>query len=474
MYLMDDKMPLELRTERFTLKEVFPARAKKYAQKLHRKADEIEFVRKGIPIDPADISIDDGERAAIRLVTTPRLDRDYEILLPDGAILDDFRQSPSVFWGHDYQRLPVGHDAWVKIEKRGILAKTLYANHQFAEDVFQCVKHGDLSSNSVGFVPVEWVGPSDKGFRAVADLLEKDYGVPREEIAKARRVYTKWIMLEHSDVGVASNAHALNLAVSKGELNLCDSFKHDMGMDAIEAEKKEEPTVEAKILDDAGKPSTYDIMEAINSVLSIPEPPEGRPHEWRYVCELYPTDYPSGHCIFIHGGESIGYSQYRQDYTYADGEAKLIGLPVEVVASYTDKAAPISAPVETAPVTEKGTGAPIADTVTPAPDLAAMLQAISTRLDGIEARLAPKPEPVEGGAGSIVLPPPADFIALDPEPDILASIDAPAPKSLAVIASKSDDITAENVVAIIDKLDLRAVIQDAVVLALDKARGRVR
>ena len=82
---------MELRTDRYKLKEIFPERAKRYAQKLHIKADEIEYVRKGIPIDPSDITIEEGERAAIRLITTPRLDRDGEILLPDGAILDDFR-----------------------------------------------------------------------------------------------------------------------------------------------------------------------------------------------------------------------------------------------------------------------------------------------------------------------------------------------------------------------------------------------
>ena len=129
----------ELRTDRYKLKEIFPDKAKAYAQKLKIKAGELEYVRKGIPIDPKDIEIKEGERAAIRLVTTPHLDRDGEILIPHGAILDDFRQSPSVMYAHDYRGLPIGSDQWIKQVKQGILAKTVYAKHQFAEDVYQCV-----------------------------------------------------------------------------------------------------------------------------------------------------------------------------------------------------------------------------------------------------------------------------------------------------------------------------------------------
>ena len=212
---------MELRTDRFKFKELFPDKAKKFAQKLHIKADELDFVRKGIPIDPKDIEIKEGERAAIRLITTPHLDRDSEILIPHGAMLDDFRQSPSVLFGHDYKSLPIGHDQWIKVVKEGIVAKTAYATHQFAEDVFQCVKHKDLNSNSVGFIPLESVKPEDKKqFQVIQDTLEKDYGIDKKESGKAKNIYTKWIMLEHSDVPVASNPQSLNLAVSKGEITI--------------------------------------------------------------------------------------------------------------------------------------------------------------------------------------------------------------------------------------------------------------
>jgi len=247
---------MELRTDRYTLKDLIhgnkekglapiketnPTKAQelgKYAQKLHRKLDDIVFIRKGIPIDPKDISIKEGERAAIRLISTANLDRDGEILIPKGVMLDDFRQAPSVLYAHDYKGLPIGSDQWIKIVPQGILAKTAYARHQFAEDVYQCVKDKHLRSNSVGFIPVEAVPPEEKKrFEECQDILEKEYDVSREESGKATAIYAKWILLEHSDVPVASNAQSLNIAVSKGILNLqSERLKKDLEVEIVKDE----------------------------------------------------------------------------------------------------------------------------------------------------------------------------------------------------------------------------------------------
>lgn len=223
---------MDLRTERCKLYEIFPEKAETYAARLGIKSGEIEFVRKGIPIDPKDISIKEGERAAVRLITTPHLDRDGEILVSSGALLDDFRQAPTVLYAHQYQDLPIGSDEWIKISNRGILAKTKYATHKFAEDVYQCVKDGHLRSNSVGFIPVDShsMEKDREGFIHWQDVLEREYGIAREESGKAKTICSRWILLEHSDVPVASNAQSLNIAVSKGLLLGSDRLKKDLGI----------------------------------------------------------------------------------------------------------------------------------------------------------------------------------------------------------------------------------------------------
>lgn len=529
---------MELRTDRYKLKELFPDRAKKYAQKYHIKADEIEYVRKGIPIDPSDISIEEGERAAIRLITTPRLDRDGEILLPDGAMLDDFRQSPSVLFAHKYDTLPVGKDVWIKPTKKGILAKTVYANHQFAEDDFQCVKGGFLNSNSVGFIPLDRVTQSDARFKDVVDRLEKEYGISNEEANGAKAIYTKWLLLEHSDVPVASNAQSLNIAVSKGELILdSPALRKELG---IIDEPAVEPLID-KILDAENNPSMSDLFTAIGNVLNphvqaiTPVEPGAPPKPWYAIQDVFPVDFPNGHCIFTEYllGRDVN-PTYRQKYTYADGRATLKGTRVEIVVAYRNKEAEVITKPETTadyhriPVSTGHEGHEIR-TITvsaedgikglycipckeiftylfdvdkftmaeaeawvedhkkevarlmaplstddllgdidmnfkeaPAPDLAGGMASIQAGIDAILARLPVTPEPVQAVAPLPAPPPiPAEQITIEAGPDITIEPSVP---------EKSID---EMLDAYIRSGDYKRAVNEAVMVALAKIRGRV-
>jgi hypothetical protein len=50
-------------------------------------------------------------------------------------------------------------------------------------------------------------------------LLKTKYGLDPKTVAKARGVYTKWILLEYSDVSVPSNHEAIQIAIGKGLIN---------------------------------------------------------------------------------------------------------------------------------------------------------------------------------------------------------------------------------------------------------------
>lgn len=465
---------MELRTDRYKLKEIFPDRAKKYAQKLHVKADEIEYVRKGIPIDPSEISIEEGERAAIRLITTPRLDRDGEILIPDGAILDDFRQSPSVLFGHQYDRLPVGKDVWIKPVKKGILAKTVYATHQFAEDDFQCVKGGFLNSNSVGFIPLDRVTQSDTRFKDVVDRLEKEYGVPREEAQAAKAIYTKWLLLEHSDVPVASNTQSLNLAVSKGELILdSKSMKEELGIKDVEApvDKPETHIFEAAsqkvegqdntnwtgsalpLTDNAVQPK-IDFCErcgtALGEIVTKPETtehyhriPVSTGHEGHRIRTI--TISADKGIKALYCGECKEVVTYLFDvdrFTMAEAEAWVEEHGKEF-SEITEKQSPIPA----------------------SPDLAAELASLRQDVAAILARLQVTPEPIQAVA-PLPAPPPTvpEEITIDAEPEIeVEDDDAQAPEKSAE----------ELVEAYIKSGDFDRAVAEAVKVAIAKLRGRV-
>jgi len=217
------------------------------------------FVRKSfVSKDDAKFEIEPGERAAIRWVSTIHLDRDCEILMPDGCRLAEFRKAPQVLWGHDYRMPPIGRDAWIKKwpkeNPKGILAKTIYATTPMGEEIWTLVKGGFLRTSSVGFIPLKSVRNGEQGFDKLCDKIELS-GLTLSDRSKIRRIYTDWLLLEHSDVSVPANINALNVAVGKG-LELSEDLLKELGIDKddVEAAKaleteREDTTVEEEETD---------------------------------------------------------------------------------------------------------------------------------------------------------------------------------------------------------------------------------
>jgi len=172
-----------------------------------------------------------GERAVIQYVSTFHGDRDREVMVPKGAILDDFKKAPQVLWGHDYSQPPIGSDEWIKVDDKGILAKTIYATTPRAEEIFRLKQEKHLRTQSVGFVPIEYVERDGPGWAATTKALARKWDVDTDTHFKdVDRIHTKWLLLEHSDVSVPSNINALQLAVSKG-LEVSPEMLRDLGVD---------------------------------------------------------------------------------------------------------------------------------------------------------------------------------------------------------------------------------------------------
>jgi len=265
-------MPIELFTERLKLKDIIieleESEQKEYkkavknikeliqniSKEYNIKEEDIEYIRKKNPLKAEDIKIEDGERAAIRYINTADLDRDNEIVLPEGADIRDFQKSMTVLYAHDYRGLPIGRDLWIKlIEGKGWLAKTVYASHQKAEDIYNLVKDHFLNTSSIGFIPLAAVSPNEKGWDKVKGILMEKYGIREKLIDGARRIYTKWILLEHSDVPVPSNINALNIAVGKGFIKDEGILKDiQEGIEIVEEEEETELIENKNAMEDDG------------------------------------------------------------------------------------------------------------------------------------------------------------------------------------------------------------------------------
>lgn len=206
-------------TRNVTAKDVgLPKWAKDAIKKFNLDADTVSLVRKGI--NPEDTKFNDGERSSVDYITTKTVDRDGEIVLPSGAMLDHYRKNPVVLFGHDYKSLPIGKSLWIKTNDQGLISKTQYAKHEKANDIYNYRKEGFPMAKSIGFIPIELF--EEKDFNKID--FEK-CGVKKEDLVGASRVYTKWLLLEYSDVPVPSNPDALQLAISKGILTTDDVKK---------------------------------------------------------------------------------------------------------------------------------------------------------------------------------------------------------------------------------------------------------
>lgn len=201
----------DLITSRLKLKEVFPDLVDDFGE-------DATFIRKGVT--PAQLEIKEGERAVISYITTNSVDRDKEIVRPAGAILTDYRKNPVVLFGHDYSSLPIGRNMWIKSDEKGLIAKTKYADHEEADKVYEYRKAGFPLAESIGFLPTQafhakWTRDGMRWDEKDLSKLKR-FGYEAEDLEGVRAVYTKWILLEYSDVAVPANPEATQIAIGKG------------------------------------------------------------------------------------------------------------------------------------------------------------------------------------------------------------------------------------------------------------------
>ena len=225
-------MTKEFVTERLRLIDLYPDKAREVAKEYGLKEDEVELIRKGrVSSEPV---IDRDARTVINYISTDAIDRDNEVIEHRGVVLDDYKQNPIVPWAHDYRGLPIGKNLWIKPDKKGLVAKTYFLKHDFAEDVFDLYTEDikgtgpALNAWSVGFIPLKW-----------KDTKPDEKVTEDERPQTVRRTYKKWMLLEYSAVPVPSNPEALTLMVEKGLIKN-EKLKKDIEDYIVEIEKSDD------------------------------------------------------------------------------------------------------------------------------------------------------------------------------------------------------------------------------------------
>lgn len=129
------------------------------------------------------------------IISTADRDRQGDIIMQDGWVLDNYLKNPVVLFGHDYWSLPVGVCDEIKVIDGKLVAKGRFAGHAFAQEIRKLYDAGMLRTTSVGFIPLEQEG----------------------------NVILKAELLEFSFVPVPANPMALSLAHEK-QINLEFAF----------------------------------------------------------------------------------------------------------------------------------------------------------------------------------------------------------------------------------------------------------
>jgi HK97 family phage prohead protease len=197
---------------------------------------------------PAEVRAGDGERAVTAVITTSAVDRDGEVVLPQGLNAKEYEDNAVLLFNHDYwSNLPIGKCVGLAREKDSITAKFVFADrpadHPEGEEwlpstILSLYQQGVMNAFSIGFIPTETRPATDK------DVSTFGAGV--------RRVISKSKLLEVSAVIVPCNQEAVALAVSKGLK--AETAKKLFGWEAKAADddKPADPPAEKALCPDCG------------------------------------------------------------------------------------------------------------------------------------------------------------------------------------------------------------------------------
>jgi len=156
--------------------------------------------------------VSESDRTVTHVVTTDHVDRSKEVVMPDGIDLTKYRANPVVLLEHGKSEypLPIGKNIWIKRSlhgaKRGLIAKTKFADTEMGRECMSLYAEGILSAWSIG-------------------LLVRDQGpmTPTERQSRSdwvadgcRNVIRTSEMIEYSVVRVPANPEAITIAKNKG------------------------------------------------------------------------------------------------------------------------------------------------------------------------------------------------------------------------------------------------------------------
>lgn len=234
---------MDLITQRLMLKDIMPglaARSPECAARIKEAYPDGDAPILRRAYVPKDLDFDTDEKAIVGIINSIAKDWYDEVILPEGVIQDYY--SGIVLWNHDYMRegTPHARSQWIKPNTKRkpthLLGKTEYHVElsSLAKEIYIYREKKHPLGQSIGFLPLEWSKKGDTGWKDIYEdwrerLLtwRREQGIPKSsiDVTEPYKIYTRWILLEYSDVLMPANADCVAIAVSNGWIEPDDAKK---------------------------------------------------------------------------------------------------------------------------------------------------------------------------------------------------------------------------------------------------------
>lgn len=195
-------------------------------------------------IDNKSIKKDDSERNFTATITTSDIDRDREVLIPEGCNRKFYLENnPIILLNHDASLLPIGKTLDIRKSGNRLVARgQIVTGDALADKVWNLMSKGFMHSISVGFRVIEQRIPTK------LDIQNFGKGI--------RNIIAKWELLEFSVVVIPSQRNALITACKSMDINPEDILGKDYRVEVEDA-----PAIEVEDIVEDIKEETIEVEE---------------------------------------------------------------------------------------------------------------------------------------------------------------------------------------------------------------------
>lgn len=145
-----------------------------------------------------EVITNDEEKTLKQYITTKDEDRDGDIVVPQGAKLDNYRSNPVVLWQHNRSLPPIAKSLYEVVDDKGVVSKAKFADTPLANDIYTLAKGGFINKVSIGFKGIK-IREENTG-----EMIEM-WGM---QFPKVRTFYDEWELYEYSYVNIPANPSA--------------------------------------------------------------------------------------------------------------------------------------------------------------------------------------------------------------------------------------------------------------------------